>query len=98
MHIEHFYKWSQRLEKPPLEFLPKVLENLVHSYLKPTIADGMQHLAYKYKPEIKNPCSQNKKKKSCCKNKNKNSKKCQTSKNCKLGNHHVQLESCLKDY
>ena len=53
MHIEQFYKWAQTLEKPHLEFLPKDLENLVHSYLSPTIADGMQHLALKYGLEKK---------------------------------------------
>ena len=62
MHIEQLYKWAQTLEKPPLEFLPKFLENLVHSYVKPAIAYGMQHLAYKDGLSFLTPGTQYKKK------------------------------------
>ena len=41
--------WADTLAHPYLlEFLPRDLEHLVHEYLSPTIAEGMQLLEYNY--------------------------------------------------
>ena len=48
LEIGSFYKWAKEVGKPRLEYLPNVLENIVHDYATPTIEEGMEHLARKY--------------------------------------------------